>query len=125
MQEEFERNIPFALSVAKSAEDPDDPDSSLGIETKPFYIESDDPYKEGVPGANFSFEYSYGDPQPVHVLAKRSIKKVQLKYRINGRADRRDRKDQGVEGRRTLRSHLRALSRDARRREGHRTGRLR
>ena len=35
-----------------------------------FYIESDDPYKEGVPGANFSFKYSYGDPQPVHVLAK-------------------------------------------------------
>jgi len=84
VQAEFERNLPFALSVAKSASDPDDPESSLGIETKPFYIESDDPYKEGVPGANFSFKYSYGDPQPVQVLAKRSIGNVTLRYRING-----------------------------------------
>jgi Zinc carboxypeptidase len=83
VQEEFEKNIPFALSVAKSADDPDDPDSSLGIETKPFYVQSDDPYKEGIPGANFTFEYSYGDPQPVRVLAKRSLGKVTLKYRIN------------------------------------------
>jgi hypothetical protein len=83
VQKEFERNIPFALSVAKSAEDPDDPESSLGIETKPFYIKSDDPYKEGIPGANFTFEYSYGDPQEVRVLAKRSLGKVTLKYRIN------------------------------------------
>ncbi len=85
VQAEFERNIPFALSVAKSADDPDDPDSSLGIETKPLYIQSDDPYKDGIPGANFAFDYSYGDPQPVSVLAKRSIKKVWLKYRINGK----------------------------------------
>ena len=84
VQKEFERNIPFALSVAKSAEDPDDPESSLGIETKPFYIKSDDPYKDGNPGSNFTFEYSYGDPQEVRVLAKRSLGKVTLKYRING-----------------------------------------
>jgi hypothetical protein len=84
VQAEFERNLPFALSVAQSAGDPDDPESLLGIETKPFYIESDDPYKDGIPGANFAFDYSYGDPQPVSVLAKRSIKKVTLKYRING-----------------------------------------
>ena len=79
---------PFALSVAKSAADPDDPESVLGIETKPFYIESDDPYKEGMPGANFAFDYSYGDPQPVQVLAKRSLGAVTLKYRINGGAVR-------------------------------------
>ena len=84
VQKEFERNLPFALSVAKSAEDPDDPESSLGIETKPFYIKSDDPYKEGIPGANFTFQYSYGDPQEVRVLAKRSLGRVTLKYRING-----------------------------------------
>jgi Zinc carboxypeptidase len=83
VQAEFERNLPFARSVVESAEDPDDPKSSLGIETKPFYLQSDDPYKRGVPGANFSFAYSYGDPQPVHVLAKRSLGKVELKYRIN------------------------------------------
>ncbi len=83
VQAEFERNLPFAKSVVESADDPDDPDSSLGIETKPFYLESDDPYKGGIPGANFSFDYSYGDPQPVHVLAKRSLGNVTLKYRIN------------------------------------------
>jgi Zinc carboxypeptidase len=84
VQEEFERNIPFALSVAKSADDPDDPESALGIETKPFYLESDDPYKDGLPGANFAFDYSYGDPQPVQVLAKRSLGDVTLKYSVNG-----------------------------------------
>ncbi len=84
VQAEFERNIPFALSVARSANDPDDPDSALGIETKPFYLESDDPYKDGIPGSNFKFDYSYGDPQPVQVLAKRSLGDVTLKYSING-----------------------------------------
>ena len=42
--------------VAKSAEDPENPSPSLGIETKPFYLKSDDPYKEGLPGANFTFD---------------------------------------------------------------------
>ncbi len=86
VQKEFERNLPFALSVAKSADDPDDPESSLGIQTKPLYVKSDDPYKDGVPGANFTFRFSYGDPQPVRVLAKRSLGEVALKYRINGGA---------------------------------------
>ncbi len=84
VQAEFERNLPFARSVAESAPDPDDPTSVLGIETKPFYLESDDPYKAGIPGASFTFEYSYGDPQPVQVLAKRSLGDVTLRYRING-----------------------------------------
>ena len=88
VQKEFERNLPFALSVARSADDPDDPESSLGIETKPFYLKSDDPYKDGLPGTNYTFEYSYGDPQPVQVLAKRSLGKVTLKYRINGGRER-------------------------------------
>ena len=84
VQAEFERNLPFAESVANSATDPDDPKSSLGIKTKPFYIRSDDPYKRGIPGANFAFQYSYGDPQPVQVLAKRALGAVTAKYRING-----------------------------------------
>jgi murein tripeptide amidase MpaA len=88
VQEEFERNLPFAESVANSAADPDDPKSSLGIKTKPFYIRSDDPYKRGVPGANFAFRYSYGDPQPVQVLAKRALGAVTVKYKINGGATR-------------------------------------
>jgi murein tripeptide amidase MpaA len=84
VQEEFERNLPFARSVADSATDPDDPKSVLGIDTKPFYVKSDDSYKDGIPGANFTFKYSYGDPQPVQVIAKRSLGEVTLKYRIDG-----------------------------------------
>jgi zinc carboxypeptidase len=84
VQAEFMRNLPFAQSVVNSAADPDDPKSVLGLKTKPFYVKSDDPYKDGLPGVNFAFRYSYGDPQPVQVLAKRSLGEVTLKYRING-----------------------------------------
>lgn len=84
VQAEFVRNLPFALDVANSASDPDDPVSHLGIETKPFYLKSDDTYKTGLPLANFTFEVSYGDPQEVRVLAKRALGAVTLKYSING-----------------------------------------
>ena len=52
---------------------PPNPVSHLGITTKPFYLKSDDTYKFGLPEANFVFDYSYGDPQPVQVLAMRSL----------------------------------------------------
>lgn len=84
VEAEFQRNLPFATSVANSAADPDDPKTATGMTTKSFYIDSADPYKTGVPGAQLSFKYSYGDPQPVAVLAKRSLGKVTAKYRING-----------------------------------------
>ena len=74
---------------------------------------SDDPYKEGVPGANFAFKYSYGDPQPVQVLAKRALGAVTAKYRINGGAER-SASDVGVEGRRALQARLGPLPRHAR-----------
>ena len=76
--------LPFALDVAKSAANPADPVSHLGLETKPFYLESDDTYKDGLPLANFTFEYSYGDPQEVRVIARRSLGDVTLMYSING-----------------------------------------
>src|SRR5918999_807578 len=78
VEAEFQRNLPFALSVAESAADPDDPKTVTGIQTKPFYVDSDDAYKDGIPGVNFAFDYSYGDPQPVQVLAKRSLGDVTL-----------------------------------------------
>ena len=84
VQEEFLRNLPFAESVAQSAADPDDPKSSLGIKTKPFYLESEDAYKEGIPSLHLSFTESYGDPQPVAVIAKRSLGAVTAKWKING-----------------------------------------
>jgi len=84
IQAEFERALPFAMDVAKSAADPDDPVSHLGLETKPFYLKSDDTYKAGLPLADFTFHTSYGDPQEVRVIAKRDLGDVTLKYSING-----------------------------------------
>jgi Zinc carboxypeptidase len=87
VQAEFELNLPFAQSVANSAVDPDDPKTVTGLTTKPFYVDSDDPYKSGNPGVQLSFDTSYGDPQPVAVIAKRSLGAVTVKYRINGGAE--------------------------------------
>ena len=84
VQAEFENQLAFVYDVAKSAKDPSDPKSHLGLETKPFYLESDDTYKTGLPLANFKFSVSYGDPQQVRVIALRELGKVDLKYRING-----------------------------------------
>jgi len=84
VQNEFKRNLPFALDVARSAINPANPVSHLGLTTKPFYLKSDDTYKFGLPEANFVFDYSYGDPQPVQVLALRSLGDVTLRYQING-----------------------------------------
>ena len=70
---------------------------------------SDDPYKDGIPGANFEFDYSYGDPQPVQVLAKRSLGAVTLKYRING-GTVQERSDVRVDRRRALLAGRRATT---------------
>jgi hypothetical protein len=86
VQGEFERNLPFAMSVARSAVDPANPKTVTGITTKPFYVDSEDPYKSSNPGTQLSFTKSYGDPQPVAVIAKRSLGAVTVKYRINGGA---------------------------------------
>ncbi len=88
VQAEFLRNLPFARSVAGSAVDPDDPKTVTGMTTKPFYIDSEDPYKSSNPGVQLSFTKSYGDPQPVAVIAKRSLGAVTVKYRINAGAVR-------------------------------------
>ena len=69
IQAEFEKNIPFALSVAQSAADPDDPVSVVGIDTADFVVDS--------------FDVSYGDPQQVAVTAKRDLLGVRMEYRIN------------------------------------------
>ena len=69
IQTEFENNIPFALAVAESAKDPDNPVSVVGREAADFEVDS--------------FAVSYGDPQTVAVTAKRAIKHLQLNYKIN------------------------------------------
>jgi hypothetical protein len=84
VQAEFEKTLAFDLDLAKSAADPAHPTSHLGITTKPFYLKSDDTYKFGLPESNFTFDFSYGDPQKVRVLALRSLGAVTAKWKING-----------------------------------------
>ena len=69
IEEEFQRHRQFALDLAHSADDPANPISHLGNTVENFYVES--------------FADSYGDPQPVQVVAKKSLGDVKLRYRIN------------------------------------------
>ena len=62
MQAEFEKNIPFALAVAQSAQDPANPVSVVGRTAPDFAVDS--------------FAVSYGDPQPVAVTARRDMRKL-------------------------------------------------
>ncbi|MFE7033428.1 M14 family zinc carboxypeptidase [Streptomyces sp. NPDC057621] len=74
IQEEFVKNIPFALSVAESAAEPDQPKSSVGIDAPDFTP------------APFATSYSRGADQEVSVVARRSVRDKELKYRVgNGR----------------------------------------
>jgi hypothetical protein len=72
LQDVFDKNLPFALDVAKSAQDPANPVERLGIHVPDF-----------VPA---TFAVSYGDPQTVEVDAKRELGKVRVRYQINGGA---------------------------------------
>ncbi|MGO4690054.1 M14 family zinc carboxypeptidase [Glaciibacter sp. 2TAF33] len=70
VQAEFEKNVPFALAVAESALDPDDPVSVVGRDAPDFQVDS--------------FTVSYGDPQPVAVVAKKTLTLKRLNYKVNG-----------------------------------------
>jgi Zinc carboxypeptidase/Immune inhibitor A peptidase M6 len=93
VQQEFEKNLNFAVRIARSARDPDDPISHMGIDTKAFYFDvaSIDPEKTHNPLSDLAVDTSYagGSSQPVEVLAKRALKTVGLRYRINGGPIRR------------------------------------
>ncbi|MFD7440263.1 M14 family zinc carboxypeptidase [Streptomyces sp. NPDC059909] len=71
IQQEFAKNIPFALAVAETAAHPDQPSSPVGIEAPDF-----------TPDA-FPVSYARGD-QEVSVTARRSLRDKELNYRING-----------------------------------------
>ena len=92
VRRQFRKNLNFAVRIARSAKDPDDPVSHMGIDTKPFYLDTTniDPHKGGNPLSDLTFEQSYaGDgTQPVEVLAKRALGEVTLRYRINGGSTR-------------------------------------
>ncbi|MET9389313.1 M14 family zinc carboxypeptidase [Streptomyces sp. NPDC006624] len=72
IQEEFAKNVPFALSVAESAAHPDRPSSSVGLKAADF-----------TPAA-FPVSYSRGADQEVSVVARKSLRDKELKYRVNG-----------------------------------------
>jgi len=86
VQQEFEKALPFHLSLARSADNPGKPDTSTGMTVKPFYLSQDevDTENRALSMFDFRFKESFGDPQDVRVLAKRSLGRVTLKYRING-----------------------------------------
>ncbi|CAL9392272.1 hypothetical protein SUDANB58_01277 [Streptomyces sp. enrichment culture] len=72
IQQEFEKNVPFALSVAESAAHPDRPASAVGLETADF-----------TPAA-FPTSYAGGGDQEVSVVARKSLRDKELKYRVDG-----------------------------------------
>jgi hypothetical protein len=69
IEAEFQRHKEFVLDLARSADDPANPISHLGNTVENFYVET--------------FADSYGDPQPVQVVAKKSLGAVRMRYRIN------------------------------------------
>ncbi|MFF5141094.1 M14 family zinc carboxypeptidase [Streptomyces sp. NPDC013157] len=72
IQDEFEKNIPFALSVAETAAHPDQPASSVGLSAADFTP------------ATFSTSYSRGADQEVSVVVRKAVRDKELKYRVNG-----------------------------------------
>ncbi|WJV49486.1 M14 family metallopeptidase [Streptomyces flavofungini] len=72
IQQEFAKNVPFALAVAETALHPDRPVSVTGIEAPDF-----------TPDA-FSASYARRGGQEVAVTARKSVRSKELNYRING-----------------------------------------
>lgn len=72
IQQEFAKNVPFALAVAESAAHPDKPVSVPGIDAPDF-----------TPDA-FTTSYARGADQEVAVTARRSVRDKELNYRVNG-----------------------------------------
>lgn len=70
IQAEFEKNLPFAIATAKSAQHPDEPVSVTGLTTPDLVAHT--------------FGVSHGKNQPVAVEARRSLKALHLEYSVNG-----------------------------------------
>ncbi len=74
VQAVFEKNLAFALDLAKSAAEPDEAQSHLGNQVPDF-----------VPT---TFAVSHGSPQTVEVNAKKSLGRVTAHWRVNGGRER-------------------------------------
>lgn len=72
IQQEFAKNIPFALSVAETAVHPDQPSSSVGMEAPDFTPDT------------FATSYARDGDQEVSVTARRSVRDKRLNYRVDG-----------------------------------------
>ncbi|GGR00702.1 hypothetical protein FHS38_000883 [Streptomyces netropsis] len=72
IQQEFAKNIPFALSVAETAGRGDRPVSAVGLDAPDF-----------TPHA-FTTSYARGGDQSVAVTARRSVRDKHLNYRVDG-----------------------------------------
>jgi hypothetical protein len=75
IQAEFEKNLPFAVAVAESADHPAYPVSVVGRTAPDFAVDA--------------FDTSYGGPQTVAVVARRDLRDLHVRYRINGGKERR------------------------------------
>jgi hypothetical protein len=74
VEDQFQRNLPFALDLARSAKNPGRPVSHLG-NTAPDFVPT-------------AFKYGYGDPQLVEVNANRDLGPVEAHWRVNGGPER-------------------------------------
>ncbi|GHD27798.1 M14 family metallopeptidase [Streptomyces galbus] len=72
IQQEFAKNVPFALSVAETAAHPDTPASSLGLTAADFTP------------APFTTSYARGADQEVSVVVRKAVRNKELVYRVNG-----------------------------------------
>ncbi|MEU7097575.1 M14 family zinc carboxypeptidase [Streptomyces longwoodensis] len=72
IQQEFAKNVPFALSVAETAAHPDTPASSVGLTAADFTP------------APFTTSYARGADQEVSVVVRKAVRNKELAYRING-----------------------------------------
>ena len=125
VQEEFERNLPFALSVARSAKDPDDPDVGRSASRRsPSTSKSDDPYKDGIPGVELRVRLLLRRPAagPGAGQAQPRARHAEVPHQRRRRAQRPDLR---VGRRRAVQARGRVLPRDARRGDRHQPGRLR
>lgn len=66
---EVAKNLPFALAVAQSAHDPDEPVSVVGLSTPDFVVDT--------------FDTSYGGRQQVASITRRALRNVRMHYTIN------------------------------------------
>ena len=73
IQQEFAKNVPFALSVAETAAAPR-PAELLGRPDR----------RRLHPGDRFTTSYSRGADQEVSVVVRKSVRDKELKYRVNG-----------------------------------------